>query len=176
MKSKTEKILGVLRIVSWIAMIGFAINFGSQLISFIVSLNNPAAANDLPGVFENLEPLLTNSTLQYVYAMSFVIFLSGMSVYLWHLVVNLLSRLSVKSPFTIHVAKKLEKIAHWLLSMWVVAFIGRNYIDWLSKRIGEDLDLIEIGNEFLFIAGIVYIISQIFKQGIEIQEENQQTI
>jgi len=176
MKTKTEKILTVLHILAWIAMIGYAINCGSQVITFVVSLINPDTTKQIPGVVQNLFNLHQSDNTHYVSAMSFVIALSAMSVNLWYLVITLLSKLNINSPFTIDVTRKLEKIAYCLLAIWVVGTIGENYVDWVSKRIGEQLDIISAGNEFLFIAGIVYIISQIFRRGIEIQEEINQTI
>ncbi|HKR04447.1 MAG TPA: DUF2975 domain-containing protein [Bacteroidia bacterium] len=176
MKTKTEKILSVLHVLAWVAMIGYAVNFGSQLISFVVSFANPAASKKIPGVAQNLLFLQQDNFWFYVCVMSFVMALSAMFVQLWYIVITLLSKLNIKSPFTIEVSKKLEKIAYLLFTIWVVGFIGEHYVDWLSKRLGEQLNIIKVANEFLFISGIVYIISQIFRRGIEIQEENQQTI
>jgi hypothetical protein len=176
MKTKTEKILSVLLILAWMGMIGYAINFGSQVICFIVSFTNPAASKKIPGISQNLLNLLQYNFLFYELAMCFAITLSAMFVYLWYQVTMLLSNLNIKSPFTFEVSKKLEKIGYWLFAIWIVGFIGENFINWLSKDMGEQLQIITIGNEFVFTAGIVYIISQIFKRGIEIQEENEQTI
>jgi len=175
MQTKTEKILWVLRILAWIAMIGYTINLVSQIICLVISFTNPEAAKQIPGVV-NLLSLLKYNFRLYVIAMAFVISLSAMSVYLWQLVITLLSKLNLNSPFTIQVSQKLEKIAYWLFAIWAVSFIDKKYVDWISQSVGEQLNIITIGNEFLFIAGIVYIISQIFRHGIEIQEENQQTI
>jgi len=176
MQTKTERILSVLRFLAWIAMIGYAINFGGQTICLVLSFKNPDAAKQIPGVGQNLLSLLQHDFRFYVIAMSFVILLSVMSVNLWQMVIALLSKLNLKSPFTMQVAQKLERIAYWLFAIWLVSFVGKKYIDWISQGMGEQLNIITIGNEFLFIAGIVYIISQIFRHGIEIQEENQQTI
>lgn len=176
MKSKTEKVLSVLRVLAWMAMIGYAVNLGSQVICFGVSFTNPAASKQIPGIDQNLLKLLQYNFRFYVFAMSFVIALSAMFVYLWYVVITLLSKLNIKSPFTFEVSKKLEKIAYWLFAIWLVGFIGENYVDWLSKSMGEQLNIIKVANEFLFTAGIVYIISQIFKHGIEIQEETNLTI
>jgi hypothetical protein len=41
---------------------------------------------------------------------------------------------------------------------------------------GIQLPTHDMGDEYLFIAGMIYIISQIFKRGIEIQEENNLTV
>ena len=176
MKSKTENILMVLRVLAWIAMIGYAVKLGSQVISIVVSLINPDASRQIPGIANNLSALLDYNFRIYVLAMSIVIAISAMFVYVWYTVIALLSRLNIKSPFTIEVSKKLERIAYLLFDIWIVGFIGENYVDWLAKKIGEQIDIISVGNEFLFFAGIVYVISQIFRHGIEIQEENQQTI
>lgn len=176
MKSKTEKILIVLHVLSWVAMVGYAVNLGSQVISFGVSFMNPVASKKIYGVTQNLLSLRQYNLQYYMGVMSFVITLSGMYVMLWYQVILLLSKLNIQNPFTIQVSEKLEQIAHLLLSIWIVGFIGENYVEWVSKRMGEQIDIINAPNEFLFTAGIVYIISQVFKRGIEIQEENQQTI
>jgi len=61
MKSKTEKILTILRILAWIGLFGYAINLGAQIICFIVSYSNPVAAKDIPGVSESLWTLRQHS-------------------------------------------------------------------------------------------------------------------
>lgn len=176
MKTKTEKILIAMRVLAWLGMVGYAVNCGSQAICFAVSFSNPVAAKKIPGITPNLSGLLTYNFGFYVVAMLLIIALSAMFVYLWYQVIALLSKLSIESPFTGQVSQKLERIAYWLFSIWAVSFIGKVYADWLSKRMGEQLNIFTAANEFLFTSGIVYIISQIFKRGIEIQEENQQTI
>lgn len=176
MKIKTETILTGLKIFAWIAMIGYAIECGSQVISLIVSLNNPEGAKQIPGIQQNLTTLFLQSKQTYIYVMSFVIALSAMKVNLGYLVINLWSEINLRSPFSWEVTKHLEKIAYQLLTIWLVSIIGKGYIKWLSKSIAQDLDVVNIGDEFLFISGIVYLTSQIFKRGIEIQEENQLTV
>jgi hypothetical protein len=49
------------------------------------------------------------------------------------------------------------------------------HAEWLSKRIAglqENL----ISGEFILLAGVVFVFSQIFKKGVEIQSENELTI
>ena len=176
MKSKTRTVLIVLRVLAWLGVFGIALNLGSQVISFIVSFTNPVASKQIPGIPQNLFNLLKYDFRSYAYAMSFVIALSAMFLYVWYQVTMLLTNLNIKNPFTAQVSRKLEGIAYGLLAIWGVGFIGEQYVAWLSKRMGDPLNIITVKGEFLFIAGIVYIISQIFKYGIELQEENQQTI
>ena len=70
----------------------------------------------------------------------------------------------------------LEKIGYFLISIWIVGTIADNYIQWLAKRIGQNISELDIDFNYLFIAGIVYIISQVFKRGVEIQTENDLTV
>lgn len=57
-----------------------------------------------------------------------------------------------------------------------MAEIGNGYFDFISKRTGIDLVNHFNHGEYFFMAGIVYIISQIFKRGVELQEENELTV
>ena len=176
MKSKTERILSVLRVIAWIAMVGYAFVFGSQLISFLVTLKYPAASKQFEGVAQNFSNLFQFSLPYYVIALIIIIISSGMLVYLWLMIVMLLTKLNIKSPFTIQVAGRMERIAYWLFVIWIFGFIGKDYAGWLTKTMGEQITITNLENAYLFSAGIVYIMSQIFKQGIEIQEENAKTI
>jgi hypothetical protein len=176
MKPKTEKVLLILRILAWMGVIGYSVNFGAQAISFGVSFVEPAVAKQIPGVSESLYNLLQQNFRFYTYVMSFVLALSFMFIYLWYQVATLLSKLNIQSPFTISVSKKLEVIAFALFSIWLISFMGENYIHWVSKKMGNPLTVVTAQSEVLFTAGIVYVISQIFKHGIAIQEENLQTI
>ncbi|MFN0213982.1 MAG: DUF2975 domain-containing protein [Saprospiraceae bacterium] len=173
---KTKTILSVLCVLAWLGVVGYAVKLGSQAISFGVSFLNPVAAEKIPGTAQNLTALLQHDFWQYVCVMSLVIAVSAMSLSLWYSVSMLLTKLNVDSPFTAKVSKKMERIAYSLLSIWIVSFIGEKYVNWLSKTMDNPLDIINASSESLFTAGIVYIISQIFKRGVELQQEQDLTI
>jgi hypothetical protein len=173
---KTENVLSALRVFAWIGMIGSAINCGSQIISFGVSCVNSVAARQIPGVEQDLSTLLEYDFRLYLGAMSFVIALSVMYVYLWYALIRLLSKINLENPFTLEVAKQLNTIGVSLFSIWVVGFIGSKMVEHVSKRMGEPLAIIDVANEMLFTAGIVYLVSQIFKHGVELQQEQDLTI
>ncbi len=176
MRTKTEKILAVLKVFSYLALIGFAIECGSQIISLIVSFINPDLAKEFYRVNPVIFNLRQNSNWFFVVAMVVVIVLAALKVGVWYRVIQLLSKLKFQTPFTRDVAARLEKIAFQLFAIWIVGVLGKIFFDWQAKITGESLDNIIPSSGFLFIAGIVYIISQIFRRGIEIQEENQLTI
>jgi hypothetical protein len=90
--------------------------------------------------------------------------------------IRLLSKLNLKTPFSREVAKRLEKIAFEILGLWLVNMVGMTYLKRLEKTTGESLGNFGIGDEFLLVAAIVYIVAQIFKRGIELKEENELTV
>lgn len=176
MKTKTEKILAVMTFLAYLALIGFSIECGSQLVSLIISFKDPELAKKFYSVNESWDTLQQYNKWFYVFAMSIVIVIAAIKVSVWYLIIQLLSKLNLRNPFSIEVARKLQTISYQLLSVWILGVIGKLFIEWAAKRTGETYEAIGVANEYFFIAGIVYIISQIFMRGIEIQEENQLTV
>lgn len=79
------------------------------------------------------------------------------------------------NPFKMEVAHTLERISYVLFGTWVVGKVGNAYTGWLLKITGE-LFGSWVSGEFVLMAGLVYIISQVFKRGVEIQNENELTV
>ncbi|HEV8082376.1 MAG TPA: DUF2975 domain-containing protein [Chitinophagaceae bacterium] len=176
MKTKTENILMVLKVLALLAGIGFSIQCGSQILSLVAGFINSDWSKHVYDVNQDLFSIREHNTWYYVYAMSLIIAVSALNALIWYLVFHLLLKLRLTTPFSIEVEKKLERISYLLFAVWCISIIGKGYIRWLSKSTGIHLSGISIGDEYLFIAGIIYIISQVFKRGIEIQEENQLTV
>ena len=79
------------------------------------------------------------------------------------------------NPFKIEVAWILEKVSYVLLGIWLLDTLSNVHSSWVLKQTGVlpgDWD----AGEFLFMAGLVFIISQVFKRGVEIQAENDLTV
>jgi len=89
--------------------------------------------------------------------------------------IKVLSKVNLQNPFTTEVARLLERISVVLLGIAIVAFMNNAQAGWLLKTNGVAQYKLAI-DEFLFMAGLVYIISQVFKRGVEIQTENDLTV
>ncbi len=177
MKTRTETILLVSKFLAILGGIGYAIIFGGQLTTLVASFINPDWAKRTYEVDLNLFSIRDHSTAYYVCAMCLKIAVSALKAIIWYVVFELLSKLKLQTPFSLEVEKKLEKIAYLLLGVWIVSsFFWKTYIYYLSKDTGIQLPANNTGDEYLFMAAMIYIISQIFKRGIEIQEENQLTV
>lgn len=71
------------------------------------------------------------------------------------------------------------KISYVSFEIWIVWVVIDQYIEGLVKS-GYDVSTIknhlDSAGSFIFLAGIIYVIAQIFKRGIELQNENDLTI
>jgi Protein of unknown function (DUF2975) len=173
-RTRTEQILTVMRIVAWVAFIGLLIQAGALIISYAVSGFNPDAAKNLyQGL--NLFKLRQFNFYYYTMSVSFIVGLTVMKAYIAGLVIKILSKVNLTNPFTADVANRLESMSHLLLGTWVVSMLHDVHNKWLSKRIGS-FDGDWNAGEFIFIAGIVFVIAQIFKRGVELQSENELTV
>ncbi|MEJ8758284.1 DUF2975 domain-containing protein [Pontibacter sp. H259] len=173
-KTRTEVILKTMHVLAWIAFIGLFAKTAIFLFSYGFSYFKPIAAqNFYDGL--NLFSLRQSSFYNYSLHVSFMIALSAMKAYIAYLVIQTLSKVNLQNPFSAEVAGRVETLSHVLLGIWVVILISNAHSQWLFKRTGEFVSSGD-GGEFLFIAGLVFIIAQIFKRGVELQAENELTV
>ena len=176
---RTKQILNVLHVLSWIIFIGLCIQTGALLISFFVSLViNPAGARNLH-MGLNLSELHASNSSHYVVLVMFIIFLSALKAYIFYLVIKIFLKINLKHPFSPEVASLITKISYLALSIGIITLAVNIYCDWLIENVSSLPTLHRylggIG-EFLLLGGIIFIIAQVFKRGIEIQSENELTV
>jgi Protein of unknown function (DUF2975) len=176
MKTQTKTILTVLKYLALIGAIGFSIECGSQIISFIVSFYNPEYGTKFYKVNPKLFELYNFKKGYFIGVMSLTIAFSAIKAFIWYYIFDFLKKLSLKNPFTNEISHKIQKTSYLLFDLWVVSIIGNNYMKFVSEN--SMIDLVNNFNygEYFFMAGIVYIISQVFKRGVELQEENELTV
>ena len=157
--------------------VGYSIVFGGQLVTLVASFIKPEWAKHTYEVDLNIYRIREVSQSFYLYAMIISLALSMLKASIWYVVFDLLSKLKLQTPFSLVVERKLERIASLLLAVWLIGSIfWKIYIYYLTKETGIQLPARVVEDEYLFMAGIIYIISQVFKRGIEIEEENQLTV
>lgn len=173
---KTNVIMKLMNIIFWILFIGLCIKTGAIIVSFFVSIFvNPEGAKNLY-LGLNLFDIYNDNFNNYVGVVSFIIVLSGMKAYLAFLAVKLFMKFDLNYPFNENVAALISKIGYYALSIGLVAYIADQSSGRLLKRGGEISNINWGAEEFLFFAGIIYILALVFKRGIEIQNENELTI
>lgn len=174
MKTKTKQILNVLKVVAWIIFIGLCIKTGATLISFVVSLFNPEASGNLYSGTD-FSSVYDSGLWRYVGISFFIIALPALKAFMFYLVIRLLSGINLEHPFSQRVGDLLIRISEVALEIGLLAILSNIYAKWLLKS-GSIFNYDSYSTEFLFLAGVVFVIAQIFKRGLELQEENELTV
>lgn len=174
MKTKTENILAVMNVLAWITFIGLLIEAGAILVSYGISISNPAGNTNL---YErlNLSSLRQFNFWHYTQTVSFIVAIAILEAYTAYLVIKVLSKIKLENPFTMEVSEILERISYIILGTWITAMLYNAHSDWLGKKVAG-MHEYHVSGEFIFLAGVVFIISQIFKKGVEIQSEQELTV
>jgi hypothetical protein len=171
---KTEQIITIFKVISWIIFIGLCINAGGIVISAIIDFIKDGDASALYSGLD-LSELKQHSSRYYLYILSFLVPIAALKAYIWFLVVQLFSKINLEQPFTLSLSATISSISYYTLIVGILSIIAKSYDKWLSKK-GIDLPLDWGASDYLFMAGIVFIIGLIIKRGVEIQTENELTI
>ena len=178
MTKNNDLILKVLHVVSWIVFIGLCIEAGALILNFILTFFKPVASHNIYNGLD-LTEMYQNQFGHYIGVMSFIVILSILKAYLFYLVVKIFMQLNVVKPFNIEIADLVQKISLEAFTIAIVSIIAHQYTKRLIQS-GYEVDLAEKywddTTAFLMMAAIVFVISQIFKKGIELQNENDLTV
>lgn len=178
MSKNQDFVLKALNFGAWIVFIGLCIESGALIFNFTYSVIKPVAAHN---IYKGLDlfNLQQDHFGHFIALMSFIVVISTLKAYLFYLVVKVLMKLNIVKPFSIEVAKMIEKISLEVFSIAIVGLVAQQY----TKRLIQSGYEISLANEywsdsgaFLMMAAVVYVIAQIFKRGIELQNENDLTV
>ncbi len=172
---KSLPVLDILRVFAWIIFIGLCIETGAMLTSFIYTLwINPLGAIRFYKEM-NFAELLAFDRFHYAGLLSMIIFISGLKAYLFYWVVKITTALRLSHPFSEWMARSIARMSSISLQIGIMAVLTDGYADWLTKN---SLEFSYEGGDsgFLFLAGILFLISTIFLRGLELQAENELTV
>jgi len=178
-KTKTEKILGVMKVLIWIFFIGNCIKTGALAYSYFVSLSiNPIAAADLY-LGLDLSQLFERDSVHYNVLVMSLILLSAARAFLVYLVLKIFLTLNLKKPFSIEMAGLINRISILAISLGLISLLVRAYAGWLlgdSPSVGYLAEYLYGSSEFVFFGIIIFIIGQVFQYGLELQSESELTV
>lgn len=175
-KSRTQLLLRIMLIVTWVAFIGFMIRAGTILVIYALSIVNPEAAIDF---YEgpNMYHLYQYGFWTFSIAVALMTSIPIMNALIAHEVIKILTQFNLSSPFTMEVAQRLQKVAALALGIWILNIIINIHsgvtIGVADAAYRQDADP---GDYTLIMAALLFIISQVFKRGVEIQTENDLTV
>lgn len=178
MLKQTNFVFKGLTIVSWIIFVGLCIEAGAMIVNFIFSLYNPEFVSKLYQKLD-LSEMYQQSKKVYYWMYSFVLVLSILKSILFYIVISLLWTIDMSKPFSSFVSKHISQISYFTFSIGIVSFIAKTSANKLQNQ-GFEMDILQQfwcdSQAYILMSAVVYVISSIFKKGVEMQIENDLTV
>lgn len=181
-KISTNLILKFLQIIAWLVFVGLCMEAGGFLFNtFYTLFYNPIGAE----FFWNKLNFLNLYNFDKGYFTIFVFLLSIVVVFkaiLFYLIIGLFNNksISINKPFNNVVQKFLINIACVSLFISILSHMAFKYFLWfqLKNIILPSMHLLPISGHdvWFFMSIVLFVIAQVFKKAIEIQQENDLTI
>jgi hypothetical protein len=165
--------------MSWIAFIGLCVKAGALLASYGVSMfinevgaKNLALGLDLSGIkaYDQIDYSIMVFCLTVITILEALVFYSVIQIFL---------KINFVSPFHETIGKLIQKMSGFSLLVGIFSNITVSYSEKFTAmgiQLPNLMEHIGLGDAFLFFAGILYFISQLFAKGIELQKESELTI
>lgn len=177
----TKQILSNLNVLAWIAFIGMCIKTGTIIFNLVFSIFIDSEGLKNFYLLFDFSDLIHTNFYEFISLMSLLIFISIIQSYLSYIIIKLFEKINMENPFSEVVSNLITKISYLVFGIGILNEITKNYAKVLIKK-GINLpDINEFTSsnsvsELIFLSGIIYVIAQIFKRGIELQNENDLTI
>jgi len=178
LKSNTKYFFKVLEIITWIIFIGLCIEAGSYIFNAIYTL----AINPINASYLNLTELYDHDAGNYLVIITFITIVAILKALLFYLLVKLFyqKKIVLQQPFNSALIQFISNSAFITIGIGLFAYSAKNYIHWLTNKgiIMPNFEVLGVAGAdiWLFMGVILLAITQLFKRGKEIQDENELTI
>ncbi|HMY12657.1 MAG: DUF2975 domain-containing protein [Bacteroidia bacterium] len=176
--ANTRFIFQVLHVIAWIFFVGLCIEAGGIIVNFVFSIYNPEFVSKLYQKLD-LSELYNRSKWIFFSMYSFIIVIALLKVLLFYTVIMLLLKLDLSKPFSSFVSTQISQISYYTLSIGIMCLIAAQTTKNLDHH-GYDVERLyqfwNDGKAFILMSAVVYVISTIFKKGVELQKENDLTV
>ncbi|MGX5817215.1 DUF2975 domain-containing protein [Chitinophaga lutea] len=182
LKVTTPRMLKILQVLSWIIFIGLCVEAGGILFRLIYTfaVHSDATRNFWNGA--DLSGLYTFDVGYFVVIVLLMFIVSFLQALLFYLIVKLFveKTLDISQPFSLGLRTFITNAAWLSLGIGVFEHVGAKYAHWLTRQSVPMPDLTALGMDgasvWIFMAVILFVVSQIVKRGMELQAENDLTI
>lgn len=182
-KITTRQILKVLHILSWIIFIGLCIEAGGTAVNTFITLAvNPLGSNNFWKGADYLSSLYNFDSGHFFAITLTMTIVAVLKAIMFYFIVKMFmdKKLSMSQPFSLDLRRFILKLAYLALAIGLFSRCGFEYSEWLTEQGMQSANLQSIhiagADVWLFMAVILFVIVQIVKRGIEIQNENDLTI
>ncbi|WP_167608501.1 DUF2975 domain-containing protein [Maribellus sediminis] len=182
-KITTKQILKVLQILSWIIFIGLCIEAGGIVVNtVIIFFRKPSVAFNFWDETAYLTDLYQFDHGHFFAIALIMIIVSVLKAILFYLIVKLFTdkQLNITRPFNIELKNFIINLSSLSFGIGLFSYFGMKYSVWLTTQGAQKADLKALhlsgADVWIFMAIILFVIGQVMKSGIEMQNENELTI
>jgi hypothetical protein len=178
----TKHTLTFLQILSWIIFVGVCIEAGSIVFKMIYTLFWQPAGPDFFWDKADLSPLYHYDRSHFIVETSYMVIVSCLKAIIFGLIIKVFydKKISLANPFNRYVSRFIQSMAYLSFIVGVFSHCGVNYTEWLVSQGVKMPEMRHLrfdgADVWLFMGVSLLVVSQIFKRGIELQEENDLTI
>jgi len=178
MSKRNNFVFIALQFVAGLIFIGLSIEAGGLIVNFIFSVFKPEFVGNLYQKLD-LSRMYQQSQWAFFGMYGLLLFVSILKAALFYILIVLLYRLDLSKPFSSYVSDKIRSIAYYTFAIGIISHIASQVAKSLIHY-GFETDKLNqfwVDSEaFILMAAVVYVISQIFKRGVELQNENDLTV
>jgi hypothetical protein len=178
----TNQILKILYILSWVIFTGICIEACAIIISSVATLwVGPDRAGHLWRPVDLYD--LYRYDPGHFGAQAFIIIIVAVSkAWIFYLIIRMIhgKKLDLSQPFNRASVRFILLISYCSLLIGLFSWRGVKYSQWfMTKGVAmPDAEALQLGGAdvWLFMSVVLFVVAQVFKKGIEIQEENELTV
>ena len=177
--SKTNNLIfTILLVIAWIIFVGLCIEAGGLIVNFVFSVYKPEFVQNLYQKLD-LSEVYKYSELTFFVIYGYIIAIAVSKVWLFYTVVILMHKMDLSNPFNSFVSKQIAKISYFTLFIGLLSLVASKVVESLMPEAAINGTLNQFWGEseaFILMGAVVYIISVIFKKGVEIKDEHDLTL
>ncbi|MCL6260929.1 DUF2975 domain-containing protein [Aquiflexum sp. TKW24L] len=182
-KISTQLILKILQILSWVILIGLCVEVGGTIVNTVITLFiNPEWVKNYWEGADYLSRLYEFDRGYFAVITLIMVIVGVLKAIMFYLIVKLFVEkdLNMTQPFNIKLQSFILNLSYLALGIGLFSHAAFNFAAWLSEQGLQSLNLQTLhlagADVWIFMAVILFVIVQIVKRGIEIQQENDLTI
>ena len=167
-----------LYVIALIIFVGLSIEAGGLIVNFFFHLYNPEMVQNLYQKLDLIK-MYQDNELAFFGIYSFILIISILKAVLFYTVIRLMHKMNLSKPFSTFVEKQISLVSYYALSIGLLCYITNQVVKNLNHRdlVSDNLNQFLGDSEaFILMGAVIYIIAQIFKRGVELQEENDLTV
>lgn len=178
MKSGTTTILSIVNGISVIIFWILCVQAGGLIFNSIYLLLKPDGAEDMY-LGKDIFQLFSLSQIHFSIIFILTVTVGVLKACAFFLTMMIFSTLDLVKPFSKEISLLISRISYLILATGILGTIAYAYSEWLEMK-GFELKQLQgwwdDNYAYLLMGSIIFIISQVFKKGLELQSENDLTV